>query len=252
MKLINILTNLINLLFSIDIQKEGFFLKYIIKFFGLKFSFKFQSYINLIGENNNIYIKKNDILISVKKIKGMKIFIEGNNNTVIIEEPYIINNCFITCKGNNNKIIIEKTIYWINNLNINLFQKDNIDNRLIHIKKNISTEGVQIFGWSNNSKIIIGEDCQLSFDVSIISGDGHLITNKNGECTHNYGFVEIGDHVWIGMRSTICKNIKIPNNCIVGACSVVTKSFFKKNCIIAGNPAKIIKTDMCWSRKNNW
>ena len=94
MKLINILTNLINLLFSIDIQKEGFFLKYIIKFFGLKFSFKFQSYINLIGENNNIYIKKNDILISVKKIKGMKIFIEGNNNTVIIEEPYIINNCF--------------------------------------------------------------------------------------------------------------------------------------------------------------
>ena len=43
------------------------------------------------------------------------------------------------------------------------------------------------------------------------------------------------------MNSTILKNTSIPDGCIVGCCSVVTKSFDMKNCAIAGNPAKILR-----------
>jgi acetyltransferase-like isoleucine patch superfamily enzyme len=51
----------------------------------------------------------------------------------------------------------------------------------------------------------------------------------------------IGNNVWIGANSIILPEVNIADGCIIGAGSVVTKSFNKKNCIIAGNPAKIIK-----------
>ena len=50
----------------------------------------------------------------------------------------------------------------------------------------------------------------------------------------------IGNNVFIGMKSTILKGVHIGNNVIVGAGSVVVKDV-PDNCIVAGNPAKIIR-----------
>lgn len=49
----------------------------------------------------------------------------------------------------------------------------------------------------------------------------------------------IGNYVRIGSNTTILP-IKIGNNSIIGAGSVVTKDV-PENCIVAGNPAKILK-----------
>tara|TARA_B100000900_G_C20487858_1_gene678270 strand:+ start:164 stop:655 length:492 start_codon:yes stop_codon:yes gene_type:complete len=50
----------------------------------------------------------------------------------------------------------------------------------------------------------------------------------------------IGNNVWIGANVTILKGVKIGDNSIIAAGSVVVKDIHK-NCIVAGNPAKIIK-----------
>lgn len=50
----------------------------------------------------------------------------------------------------------------------------------------------------------------------------------------------IGDNVRIMANSVVFGNIKIGNNVTVGAGSVVTKDV-PDNCVVAGNPAKIIK-----------
>ena len=52
----------------------------------------------------------------------------------------------------------------------------------------------------------------------------------------------IGDNVWIGANAIILPEVKLGNNCIVGAGSVVTKSFEEDGLIIGGNPARIIKS----------
>ena len=51
---------------------------------------------------------------------------------------------------------------------------------------------------------------------------------------------EIGDNCYIGAGAIIMNPIKIGNNVTIGAGSVVTKDI-PDNCIVAGNPAKIIR-----------
>ena len=53
--------------------------------------------------------------------------------------------------------------------------------------------------------------------------------------------VKIGDDVWIGCNSIILKGVTIGNGSIVAAGSVVTKDV-PENVMVAGNPARIIKT----------
>lgn len=50
----------------------------------------------------------------------------------------------------------------------------------------------------------------------------------------------LGDNVYIGAGSTILGGIKIGNNVTIGAKTVVLKDV-PDNCVVVGNPAKIIK-----------
>lgn len=53
----------------------------------------------------------------------------------------------------------------------------------------------------------------------------------------------IGSNVYIGTGSKILGDIEISDNVIIGANSVVLKSV-PSNCIVAGNPARVIKENV--------
>lgn len=55
--------------------------------------------------------------------------------------------------------------------------------------------------------------------------------------------VIIGENCWIGRNVSIMKGVTIGDNAIIAANSVVTRSV-PANCIVAGNPAKVVKTDI--------
>ncbi len=55
------------------------------------------------------------------------------------------------------------------------------------------------------------------------------------------GEVVIGNNVWIGDKATILAGVHIGDNVIVAANAVVTKDI-PNNCIVAGVPARIIKS----------
>ena len=52
----------------------------------------------------------------------------------------------------------------------------------------------------------------------------------------------IGDNVYIAANSTVIGGITVGDNVIIGAGSVVTKDV-PANCIVVGNPARIIKKE---------
>ncbi|MGT2665907.1 sugar O-acetyltransferase [Streptococcus rifensis] len=53
--------------------------------------------------------------------------------------------------------------------------------------------------------------------------------------------ITIGDNVWIGGGATVLPGVTLGDNVVVGAGAVVTKSF-GDNVVIAGNPARVIKS----------
>jgi acetyltransferase-like isoleucine patch superfamily enzyme len=87
-------------------------------------------------------------------------------------------------------------------------------------------------------KIYVGDYTQIAPNVGIISSNHDLYDNSK----HILGKVIIGKYCWLGMGALIMPGVELGNFTIVGAGSVVTKSFTDGYCVIAGNPARLIKT----------
>lgn len=88
------------------------------------------------------------------------------------------------------------------------------------------------------AKIVIGKRTYIAPNVGIITANH----NPSEPRTHLQGKdVVIGKDCWIGMNAIILPGVELGDNTVVGAGSVVTKSFPKGSCILAGNPAKIIR-----------
>lgn len=102
-----------------------------------------------------------------------------------------------------------------------------------------------------SKKVTIGKMAQWGWNVEIIDTDGHDILDENGNKTNADKEIVIGDNVWIGAKSAILKGAVIPDGCVVGYGSIVSKRFDEKNTIIAGVPAKVLKHNIQWRREKS-
>lgn len=89
------------------------------------------------------------------------------------------------------------------------------------------------------AEVRIGDNCLIAPNVGIYTA-GH---NINPIDRHKSGFaksITIGNNVWIGGHCVIIGGVKIGDNSIIAAGSVVTKDVPEES-IYGGNPAKKIK-----------
>ena len=106
-------------------------------------------------------------------------------------------------------------------------------------------------------KMDLGEDVRVSWKAhldksinpkGIHIGDrthvvnGSMILSHDG-CRNLLADTYIGKDCLIGARSIILPGVKIGDSCIVAAGAVVTKDV-PSNCVVGGNPAKVIKTGL--------
>ena len=95
---------------------------------------------------------------------------------------------------------------------------------------------------SPNAKIIIGDNCLISYDVHIRTGN-HNYADKNTlirEQGGNEKDVIIGNDVWIGFGAQVMPGVHIADGCVIAAGAVVTKDT-EPYCVYGGVPAKKIK-----------
>jgi len=91
---------------------------------------------------------------------------------------------------------------------------------------------------------MIGLNTRLSWECQVFDSNFHYLVDNNGYTTKCLGEVIIGENVWIGNKVTINKGTVLPNKTIVGSGSFVNKDFsqYGEGCIVAGMPAKFIKS----------
>lgn len=130
------------------------------------------------------------------------------------------------------KLSLNKQIYWPVHRNSEVTHPQNI---YVGINSNPGTRpGCYIQG---NGGIWIGNYARFASNIGIISANHSLSDHTK----HVESKVIIGDYCWIGMNSVILPGVTLGERTVVGAGSIVTKSFPEGYCVIAGNPAKIIK-----------
>lgn len=89
-----------------------------------------------------------------------------------------------------------------------------------------------------DAKIVIGKGTWIAQNVGLITSNHDLEDlSKRGKS----GDIVLGKNCWIGMNAVILPGVHLGEHTIVGAGAVVTRSFEEGHCVIAGNPAKLIK-----------
>ncbi len=114
---------------------------------------------------------------------------------------------------------------------------------------------------SKKAELIIGDNvgignrCQIVCHKRISIGDGTILAPNVLIYDHNHifdsnggvrqrefddGEVIIGNNCWLGAGCIILKDVHIGDKSVIAAGSVVTKDV-PANCVVGGNPSKIIK-----------
>ncbi len=204
---------------------------------------------------NEIFIIKNNIscrIFSTNEIpSGLKLEIQGKNNKIIIGEKCVFKNAVIQITNNHSFTSIGNGCTLIGlTISINAGEKQCID---------IGTSTTFFGGMivlRDNSKIKIGNDCLFANGLSIWATDGHAIYDltTNEVINKTPEQLTIGNHCWIGGTVHILKNGSLPDETVVGTCSVVTQTFTEPHTVIGGFPAKILKRNIGWNRHTilNW
>jgi acetyltransferase-like isoleucine patch superfamily enzyme len=105
--------------------------------------------------------------------------------------------------------------------------------------------------------VVIGDYTSIADFVVIMDNNNHPINpedrriksaSKKGSYYRKWRHSEaneiiIGCNVWIGSFARVCKGVTVGDNAIIAANAVVTKDV-PPNTIVAGNPAKVVKTDI--------
>jgi acetyltransferase-like isoleucine patch superfamily enzyme len=91
-----------------------------------------------------------------------------------------------------------------------------------------------------DTAISIGSDCAVSWDVQFIDSDQHTLVGSRPTAP-----IVVGDRVWIGQRATILKGVTVGDGAVIAAGSVVTRDVPGRS-VVAGIPARVVKSDVDW------
>lgn len=86
--------------------------------------------------------------------------------------------------------------------------------------------------------IEIGDHANLGPGVGLISASHDPLNNRRWIRKPP---IRIGRHCWLGMNVIVLPGVSLGDYTIVGAGAVVTRSFEEGYCVLAGNPARVIR-----------
>ena len=173
--------------------------------------------------------------------------VSGKGHKCVVGDGTVLRDTVIHMRGVNNYIQIGRNCHfgpdcslWTEGENVSIIIGDNVT----------FTRKVQLNAQEKEMCIKIGNDCMFSNRIVVRTSDSHPIySSLTGERINLPSSVIIGEHVWVAPNSKIMKGVHIENGAIIGSDTMVTKDI-PANVLAVGHPAKVVKTDIFWSRED--
>ena len=174
-----------------------------------------------------LFLRANHVSYGRKlKLKGIPLIFNSSKSSITIGDNCIIKSSFLS------------------NL-VGLYSRTIIVTRVpeakIHIGNRVGISGATIYA---RKEITIGDDTNIGGNFQILDNDFHPIEPeaRRKDIKEQIGTkpIVIGKNCFIGCNALILKGTVLGDNCVVGAGAVVSGTF-GDNCIIAGNPGKVIR-----------
>jgi acetyltransferase-like isoleucine patch superfamily enzyme len=190
------------------------------------------------GEGNVIRAEK-------ASLSNVELDIIGDRNRILIAEGCVLYNLKMRLRGSGHLVELGRNcrvtrggVFWIED-----------DGCELHIGRDTTLVEVSIAVTEPGSRVDIGEGCMLANDIDIRTGDSHSILDAASGKRINFAQdVSIGNSVWIAAHAIILKGVTIGENSVVAAGAIVTKSC-DPGSLLAGNPARVVKTGISWKRE---
>jgi len=190
-----------------------------------------------IGKKNENSLQHRNALLDHTAIE-----VYGQNNRIVICPGTKLRHCHVIIYGNHNLIHVGENGLF---LETEFFIED--DDNEITVGPNARFCGKTQLAAIEGTKITSGPDSLFSSNIQFRTGDSHsIVSMESGRRINLSADIEIGEHVWIGSNVICLKGGCVPDHCLVGAGSVVTKKFCTPHCAIGGVPAGVIKEKIDW------
>lgn len=169
------------------------------------------------------------------------------NNTITIKGKRIPKHFQVFIQGSNNHLTIGENVYFGDiYTNNTLFRLHGMGNKVFI--GDGTTIGEATFTLLGGGCVYIGKDCLISRGVTFHPVDGHHMFNMStGRRTNYPGTIVVEDHVWICQDAALLGNAHIGRGSIL-AFRALTSSTFGPNRLVAGFPAKELRTNVGWAR----
>lgn len=181
----------------------------------------------MLGECYKLFLKLNHITYGKQlRLKGFPLIYRTPNSSIQIGDNCTIKSSFLS------------------NL-VGLYSRTIIVTRVkdaeIRIGNRVGISGATIYA---RKEIVIGDDTNIGGNVKILDNDFHPIDPeaRRADIKEEIGTkpIRIGKNCFIGCNALLLKGTVLGDNCVVGAGAVVS-GVFEDNCVIAGNPARVIR-----------
>lgn len=205
----------------------------------------------------------------MKKIEVCGSYVDDDNNRIIVGADTAFDKVNVVFNGRNNTLVISDENKTLSTLNLEFpadsgvcvigkiagrwQAKGNLRvgyNSLLVIGDSITCTKPFFLCCSEQTRILLGDDCMFATDNHVRTDDAHAIFDvETGKRLNPSKDIIIGAHTWVAYAAKIYGGAIVGDGSIIGTNSVV-KGKFLNNCTVAGSPAKCVRKNIAWERPN--